>query len=62
MMTQLNTTYYKLELHLSKAFGGLKTQYRKVKLNAFLKIQHFRPDSLDIKAFAEEIKTVQRRR
>lgn len=48
MVTQLNCAYYEMGLSLQKVNSRLENNYRATKLMAFLKIYHYRPDTLDL--------------
>ena len=50
MLTQLNSTYFELGLSLRKATIRLENRYKKIKVLAWLKLKHFRLDSLDVRA------------
>jgi len=50
MLSQLNSTYYQFNLNLHKATKKIDKVYFKTKIHAFLSIQNYRHDLLEVKA------------
>ena len=57
MVAQLNSTYFKSQLNLQKILNSLEHNYFKTKMNAFLAIQNYRYDQVEVNSKRVEYET-----
>ena len=57
MVAQLNSTYFKSQLNLEKILNSLEHNYFKTKMNAFLAIQNYRYDQVEVNSKRVEYET-----
>ena len=62
MVAQLNSTYFKSHLNLQKKLNTLEHNYFKTKMNAFLAIQNYRYDQIEVNSKIIEYETMERKK